>query len=775
MAIAINYGTVATFKEVAGNNGAIATSITITLTGDTFKGNNGDALGTVTGTPTGLTAVLVKTSATTAKLSFTGNATDHADTDGIADLAVEFTAADFTSGSVVGATGLTKTDFAVDFVDPFAVGTLAITAPTTTVGKLLPTTLTGSATTTTSKVYVFNGTKLLGEATVNGTTGLWSYTVPAATKDGVFNFVAREGFTEGTKTVYGPATPVVSYTVDSKAPAAPTVNPIKLATADTTPTITGKAEKGATVEVFAGTSSLGKVVADAKTGAWALTVGEDAAATLKELVGGATSTDYVITAKAKDAASNESAATTKTVTLTVDTDVDAPVVTLGLKYTNETAKLTTKTYATQKLEGTAEKNSTIQFYGGEDGTVALGKAIKVSKDGAWKTSLKLDDGKHIVSAVVTDVAGNISAATSLGEVTVDTFAPVTPTLTAPTTLTGTALPTTLSGTAEKGSVVSIWNGTTKLYEFTEDDAAKDTNTADGAWTVNTSGFTGVPTTGAVKFTVKATDAAGNVSKASTAVTYTLKTGTASTFTVTESTGVLTFGGTATGDITVTNNGGTLTFTRGSVEATTKPLITALTADTGIPALTGTDKLVMSDAVFTAIAAKLAPAAAVKLSDTTLALASLKTIEAGQTGLVDATAVTATTGTVADAKLLLVTNEGTTGDKIDMAAAVAVTLTDAGSTADTGAILSATTGVVTTYLLDAGTYANFASGDKIDTGLTFATHTSATLAGDSSLEWNFNAGTLTLETADTGTATTVALVLTGVTAVAEVDGVFTLTV
>jgi hypothetical protein len=138
----------------------------------------------------------------------------------------------------------------------------------------------------------------------------------------------------------------------------------------------------------------------------------------------------------------------------------------------------------------------------------------------------------------------------------------------------------------------------------------------------------------------------------------------------------------------------------------------------------------------------------------------------------------TAGSVADVTEMLVTAEAgvaTTGDKINMAADVAVTLSDVGNTTDTDAILNATTGAVTTGQLIAGTYANFATGDKIATGLTFSAHTSTVSAGDSNLTWAFSAGTLTYESVDAGTATNVALVLTGVTAVAEANGIFTLTV
>jgi hypothetical protein len=84
-------------------------------------------------------------------------------------------------------------------------------------------------------------------------------------------------------------------------------------------------------------------------------------------------------------------------------------------------------------------------------------------------------------------------------------------------------------------------------------------------------------------------------------------------------------------------------------------------------------------------------------------------------------------------------------------------------------------VVTTKALTAGTYTGFASGDKMATGLTFTAHTSTLSTGDTFLTWAFSGNTLTYESADTGTQTNVALILTGVRAVSETGGVFTLTV
>ena len=538
------------FLESAGNNGTIATHITVRLTDGTFAGDNGDVVAGVqyTGVPTGLSAVLVKTSGTTAKLSLTGHAGSHANGNDATALKLTLATASFATGTL-GASTVEKT-FTVDFRDAAQVGTLAMVAPTVAFGKTLPV-LQGAATSTTSKVFIFNGTKQLGEAVVDANTGLWTFTPPAV-KDGVFQLTAREQFAEK---VFGTPTGTIVYTVDTKAPAAPTVTASRLPTSDSTPTVSGKAEKGASVEVFADGTSLGTTVAHAQTGTWSLTP-----TNAKMLADGI----HQITATATDAAGNTSTSK-KAVTLTVDTAIEVPAITSALKAVDK--------LVTQKLEGTAEAGATVQLYGGSDGATALGNPIKVDKYGKWKASVKLAEGTHILSVVATDVAGNSSANSAEKTITIDTFAPAAPTLVAPETLKLKALPATLTGTAEPGLTVLIYANTTKLGEATAD-------VVTGVWTFDTTGST--VAAGVQRLSVKATDAAGNLSPASNVVAFTIDPN-APTFEVAVTSGELTFSGPATGNITVTTaevEGKTIaTFQRDGVTAATKPDLATVTTIT----------------------------------------------------------------------------------------------------------------------------------------------------------------------------------------------------
>ena len=112
-----------TFTEATANNGTIATTSTLTLTGDSFTGVAGSQLNVnATNLPAGLTASLVQVDATHAMLSLTGTATAHAAANSVTNLSLALPAADFTKGVV--ATGATASNLAVTFIDPFVINNI---------------------------------------------------------------------------------------------------------------------------------------------------------------------------------------------------------------------------------------------------------------------------------------------------------------------------------------------------------------------------------------------------------------------------------------------------------------------------------------------------------------------------------------------------------------------------------------------------------------------------------------------------------------------------
>jgi VCBS repeat-containing protein len=82
--------------------------------------------------------------------------------------------------------------------------------------------------------------------------------------------------------------------------------------------------------------------------------------------------------------------------------------------------------AAQALTGVAEAGSTITVY---DGATVLGTALADATTGRWTYALgALVDGQHALSAVATDLAGNIGTVSSPLAFTVDTQAPAAPNL-----------------------------------------------------------------------------------------------------------------------------------------------------------------------------------------------------------------------------------------------------------------------------------------------------------------------------------------------------------
>ncbi|MCU0425918.1 MAG: T9SS type A sorting domain-containing protein [Candidatus Kapabacteria bacterium] len=113
-----------TFPEAAANDGSVTQTRTITLTGEQWT--TGVAIGTpltgggvhysVVNVPLGLTAVVTKTAANTADISFTGNAAAHAAANSVPNVQFNFTGAAIQSGSI--ATGLNAVNHAINFNNP---------------------------------------------------------------------------------------------------------------------------------------------------------------------------------------------------------------------------------------------------------------------------------------------------------------------------------------------------------------------------------------------------------------------------------------------------------------------------------------------------------------------------------------------------------------------------------------------------------------------------------------------------------------------------------
>jgi hypothetical protein len=359
------------------------------------------------------------------------------------------------------------------------------------------------------QVSLDNGTTWLAATAPTGAT---TFSLAGVTLTGSNTLMARVANSDGVAN----AALAQAYVLDQAAPAVPTVPDLVAAsdsglsntdnlTSVTKPTFTGTAEAGSTVTLFDGATVVGTGVATA--GTWTITT--------STLTAGA----HSITAEAADVAGNLSAVSGG---LAVTIDATAPAAPSapdlltasdsGLSSTDNITNVTKPTFT-----GTAETGVTVTLY---DGATAVGTGVATA--GLWSitTTATLAAGARSITAKATDAAGNVSAASAALSVTIDTTAPAAPTNLDLATASDTGTSTTdnitsvttptFSGKAEAGSTVSLLDGTTVL----------GTSVATGgAWTFVS------PTlaNGVHSITAKATDVAGNVGAASSALSVTVDT------------------------------------------------------------------------------------------------------------------------------------------------------------------------------------------------------------------------------------------------------------
>ncbi|HAU6319386.1 TPA: Ig-like domain repeat protein, partial [Klebsiella oxytoca] len=365
-------------------------------------------------------------------------------------------------------------------------------------------------------VTIYDGDTVLGTV-VAGEDGRWSYT-PDALDEGSHSLSTTVTDKAGNVSERSPAfeltvdtvvTPVSDLQVTDDV--AGHTGPLASGdlTNDATPALSGTAEAGATVTIYDGDTVLGTVVTG-EDGRWTFTPD-----TLNE---GDHSLSTTVTDKAGNVSERSPA-----FEITVDTTV-TPVS--GLQVTDDVAGHTgplasgdLTNDATPALSGTAEAGATVTIY---DGDTVLGTVV-AGEDGRWSfTPDTLNEGDHRLSTTVTDKAGNVSERSPAFELTVDTV--VTPVSdlqvtddvaghTGPLTsgdLTNDATPA-LSGTAEAGATVTIYDGDTVLGTVVAGE--------DGRWS-----FT--PDTlneGDHHLSTTVTDKAGNVSERSPAFELTVDT------------------------------------------------------------------------------------------------------------------------------------------------------------------------------------------------------------------------------------------------------------
>jgi MYXO-CTERM domain-containing protein len=276
-----------------------------------------------------------------------------------------------------------------------------------------------------------------GQAVVVVVDGMTLGTVIAGV-DGYWSIPVTTTLAAGPHTVRATATDAAgnmavdehNFIVDVDAPSVNITGPADGAsTGDTTPTITGTSEPGATVEVYVG-GVLIDTVTVGPAGTWTATV-------TTPLLAGPQS----VRAVATDAAGNTA---TDNSTFIVDLSTFVTILQPG-----DSGPIGD---TTPELSGQGEPGATVEVT--IDGMV-LGTAT-VDAEGNWtfQVPAALADGPHNVSVLATDVFGN--TATDTGMFVIDTDAPALEIRNPGDNTTTTDTTPTITGSSEPGTTVSVY-------------------------------------------------------------------------------------------------------------------------------------------------------------------------------------------------------------------------------------------------------------------------------------------------------------------------------
>jgi len=365
-----------------------------------------------------------------------------------------------------------------------------------------------------SLVTIYDGATQIGSVTADD-AGDWSFVTPALIA-GLHAFTATA--TDAATNTSPASTPAWRVTVDLAPPPAPVIRqvlddaapqtgvvPSGGSTNDTTPTIVGTAEAGATVRILDGAAVIGTVVADG-AGNWSLAAGP------------LTAGKHAFTATATDAAGNKGPASTA-YEITVDSVAPLRPSIVAVLQSGDAGTVTVPnggrtSDATPTLNGIGEAAATVTVF---EGDTVLGSAV-ADASGRWSfTAPALVEGPHTFSATATDPAGNTSIRSAGYTVTIDLTAPGVP-----------ALVQVVSDQAPRAGVVPNGGRTNDRTLFisgtgpaltairvVNGDAVVGTTTADagGAWTLATAAL--VDGTYALQAT--SLDDVGNVSQRSVPV------------------------------------------------------------------------------------------------------------------------------------------------------------------------------------------------------------------------------------------------------------------
>ncbi|MCG9760795.1 Ig-like domain-containing protein, partial [Pseudoalteromonas sp. Isolate6] len=345
--------------------------------------------------------------------------------------------------------------------------------------------------------FQINGSNLEAQAAINA----GSYIVCIQTSDSTTTF--QEAFTV---TVNDDVAPDAPSTPDLDAGSDTGSSNSDNNTNDTTPTFSGTAESGSTVRLYSDQEGGGTTVIGTGTatgGNWQITT--------SALTAGVT---HAITAKATDANSNESSASSS-LSVTIDTTAPSAPGTPDLDASSDTGtsntdNITNDTTAT--FTGSGPNGGAITLISSIDGTVGTGIATL----GTWTiTTSALTAGTHTMTARSTDTAGNTADGSGLS-VTVDTSVSAV-SITTPIEVDGLVNAAEDNDVLIAGSSAEAGNSVTVTITDNNSSVSR-TVTADnsGNWTLSGSELdvSGL-NNGTLTVSATQTDTAGNTSSAAT--------------------------------------------------------------------------------------------------------------------------------------------------------------------------------------------------------------------------------------------------------------------
>ncbi len=381
----------------------------------------------------------------------------------------------------------------------------------------------------TAPAFPSPGLVFTGTVAPNTTVVLYDGGVPVATvtSDSSGNYTltvttapsaGNHSYTVGTVSTSGVASdpsPAIIVTYNTTAPGTPSAAIDLAAASDTGTSSTDNITKTTTgldftgsggvansiVRLYAGATEIGSATADG-SGNWSVK-------TTVTLAEGANTITY----KIESVSGVLSAASTSTLSVTLDTAASAatgtPDLTVGTdtgsSNTDNVTSSTTPAFTVACVNG-----ESVQLY---DNGVATGTAVTCAGGTATVTAGTLASGSHTITAVQTDPAGNSSVASSGLSLTIDSTVPATPaaapalasaddTGTTGDGITSATTALTFTGTVEANATVNIYDNGVLVTSTTAD--------ASGNYSVDISLTAG----STHPITVKAQDASGNLSAAS---------------------------------------------------------------------------------------------------------------------------------------------------------------------------------------------------------------------------------------------------------------------